>query len=335
MCSQHRTRSSAWGRAITVARGVAAVVVMGTACTHVVDRPDVVIGTASPTGIYYALGGSMCRLFNLETSRHGRRCSEKPSSGSVANIESLRSGWLDIGIVQSDVLADAVAGQGVFAARGPMSELRVLFAGHDEVLTVVARRESGVRTVAELRGTRVNIGTPGSRQRAGMERVMAALGLTRGDFADVRELPPAEQNRDFCAGELDVIVYSVAHPNGLIQDVTRTCRGRLVDVSGPGIERMMSEYREYERVVIPGGAYPDNPTAVRTFGVRAVIVAGPRVSDSVAYEMTRAVFDNFDAFRSLHPAFGTLSVADMVHVGVRAPFHAGAVRYYRERGWLP
>src|SRR5687768_15427723 len=100
MCSRHRTR---W-RAITAACGFVAVVVMGAACTQVLHRPDVMIGTASPTGIYYALGGSMCRLFNLETSRHGRGCSEEPSSGSVANIESLRSGRLDIGIVQSDVL---------------------------------------------------------------------------------------------------------------------------------------------------------------------------------------------------------------------------------------
>jgi TRAP transporter TAXI family solute receptor len=325
----------AWRRALTVTRVVAILVAMGTACTYVVARPDVLIGTASPTGMYHALGGSMCRLFNLETARHGRRCSEEPSSGSVANIESLGRGRIHLGIVHSDVLADAVAGQGVFAARGPTPDLHILFAGHDEVLTLVAPRDSAVRTVADLRGTRVNIGPPGSRERAGMERILAALGLVRGDLTEARELSAAAQSRAFCAGELDVIVYSVAHPHGLIADVTRTCRGRLVDVSGLGIERMVAELSRYERVVIPGGTYADNPADVRTFGVRAVIVAGPRVSDIIAYEMTRAVFDNVDAFRRLHPAFGRLSVNDMVHVGVRAPFHAGALRYYRERGWLP
>ena len=132
-----------------------------------------------------------------------------------------------------------------------------------------------------------------------------------------------------------MIVYSVAHPNGLIQDVTRTCHGMLVDVSGPAIDRMLSEYREYERAVIPGGTYSDSPANVRTFGVRAVVVTSPRVSDTMAYEITRAVFDNFDAFRRLHPAFEALSVADMVHVSGPAPVHAGAMRYYRERGWLP
>jgi TRAP transporter TAXI family solute receptor len=334
MCSRHK-RSTLWPRAIAALGGVATLAVLGLACAPIALRPDVVIGTASPTGIYYPLGGSICRLLNLETSRHGLRCSEEPSSGSVANIESLRRHRLDIGIVPSDVLADAVAGEGAFTARGPTTDLRILFAGPDEMLTVVARKALGIRTVAEVRGTRINIGDPGSRQRANIDRVMAVLGLRRGDFVDVRELPAAEQSRAFCADELDVIVYSVGHPDGLIQDVTRTCDGMLVDVSGPAIDRLLSGYREYERALIPGRTYPGNPADVRTFGVRAVVVASPRVSDSTAYEITRAVFENFDAFRRLHPAFETLSVADMVHASGRAPVHPGAMRYYRERGWLP
>ena len=109
----------------------------------------------------------------------------------------------------------------------------------------------------------------------------------------------------------------------------------LVDVTGLAIGRMLSEYREYEPAVIPGGTYWDNPADVRTFGVRAVVVSSPRVSETMAYEITRAVFNHFDAFRRLHPAFETLSVADMVQSSGRVPVHAGALRYYRERGWLP
>ena len=332
---QGKRSPTMWPRAITVLCGFAAVAVVAAACVPMAYRPDVVIGTASATGIYYPLGGSICRLLNLETSRHGLRCSEKPSSGPVTSIDSLRRGRLDIGIVPSDVLADAVAGQGAFASQGPMTELRTLFTGPDEILTIVARNELGIRTVADVRGTRINIGNPGSRQRASIDRVMRTLGLRRGDFADVRELLAAAQSRAFCVKELDVIVYSVGHPNGLIHDVTRTCHGRLVDVSGPAIDRMLSDYQEYERAVIPGGTYSDNPVDVRTFGVRAVVVASPGLSDTMAYEITRAVFDNFDAFRRLHPAFEALSVADMVGPGRRAPVHAGAMRYYREHGWLP
>jgi hypothetical protein len=323
-----------WPRALAVLGGVAALAVSGAACSPSVNRPDVVVGTVSRTGIYYPLGGSICRLLNLDTSGHGLRCSEEPSSGAVANVEALRRGRLDIGIVPSDVLADAVAGQGSFTARGPTTGLRVLFAGPDEMLTVVARKESGIRTLADVHGARISIGNPGSRQRASIDRVMAILGLKPGHFGSVRELSAAEQNHAFCVEELDVIVYSAGHPNGLIQDVTRTCRGTLVDVSGPAIDRMLLEHREYERAVIPGGTYPDNPADVQTFGVRAVVVASARVTDTMAYEITRAVFDNLDAFRRLHAAFETLSVTDMVHVAGRAPVHAGAMRYYRERGWV-
>jgi hypothetical protein len=322
-------------RRSALAGGLAALTVIGLACAPIARRPDVVIGTASPTGIYYPLGASICRLVNLETSRHRLRCSEEPSSGSVASIESVRRGRLDLGVVPSDVLADAVAGQGSFRAAGPTTDLRVLFAGPDEMLTVVARKELGIRTVAEVRGTRINIGNPGSRQRANLDRVMAALGLGRSDFANVRELPAGEQHRVFCDRQLDVIVYSVGHPSGLIHDVTRACQGMLVDVSGPAIDRLLADYPEYERVAILGGTYSANQADVRTFGVRAVIVTSPRVSDTMAYEITRTVFDNVDAFRRLHPAFETLSVAEMVQPRGRAPVHAGALRYYRERGWLP
>jgi TRAP transporter TAXI family solute receptor len=324
-----------WPRAVAVLCGFEALAVIAAACSPLAYRPDVVIGTASSTGIYYPLGGSICRLLNLETSRHGLRCSEEASSGSATNIASLRRGRLDIGIVPSDVLADAVAGQGAFTSQGPTAELRTLFAGPDEMLTIVARKELRIRTVADVRGTRINIGNPGSRQRAYIDRVMRRLGLRRSDFVEVRELPAAAQSRAFCVKELDVIVYSVGHPNGLIHDVTRTCDGKLVDVSGPAIDGMLSEYREYEQTVIPGGTYSDNPADVRTLGVRAVVVASPGLSDTVAYEITRAVFDNFDAFRRLHPAFEALSVADMVGPSRRAPVHAGAMRYYREHRWLP
>jgi len=334
MRSQHRRSSTTWPRAITFLGGVGALAVMGLACAPIA-RPDVVIGTASPTGMYYPLGGSICRLLNLDTSRHGLRCSEEPSSGSFTNIESLRRGRLDIGIVPSDVLADAVAAQGWFSSRRPVTDLRILLAGPHEMLTVVARKDLAIHTVGEVRGARINIGDPGSRQRAQFDRVMTVLGLGRSEFVEVRELSAAAQSRAFCGKDLDVIVYSVGHPNGLIHDVTRTCQGMLVDVSGPAIDRMLSEYGEYVRAVIPGGMYSGNPADVQTLAVRAVVVTRPRVSDTVAYEITRAVFDNFDAFRRLHPAFEALSVADMVHVSGPAPVHAGAMRYYRERGWLP
>ena len=333
MRSPPRARASVWRRLFVVWRSIFLLAAV-TACTSLVPGPDVVIGTGSPSGAYYPLGGSICRLFNLESPRDGRRCVVVPSTGPVANLAMLRDGRIDVGIVQSDVLADAVAGAGASASRGPNADLRVLFAGHSDAFTIVARRELGVRSAAELRGIRINMGSPGSGERASMERIMAALGATQADFAEVHELTRAEQHRAFCANELDAIVYEVAHPNGLIQDVVRSCRGVLIDLSGPAIDDMLRRHPEYERAVIPGGTYLSNPQDVRTIGVRVVVVATTRLSDVLAYEITKGVFENFEDFRRLHPAFSMLSVADMVNAAGRATLHPGAARYYRERGWL-
>ena len=324
------------GRTLAALCGLAALAALVPGCAQMTRRPDVVIGTASPADVDYPLGGSICRLFNLDTPRHGLRCAEQLSEDPAANLELLRQGRIDIGILPSDMLAEAVAGEGAFASRAPAADLRVLFAGHADVFTLLAHRESGIGGVADLRGKRVGIGSPGSRQRASMDRVMTAFGLTRSDFQAVQESSPAEQNRAFCANRLDAIVYSVGHPNGLIRHAAFACRGVLVGVGGPAIDRMLSAYQgEYEPVVIPGGTYPVNPADVHSFGVRAVVVTTRRMPDPVAYEIARAVFGNFDDFRRLHPAFQSLSVAETVPARGRVPVAAGAARYYRERGWSP
>ncbi len=323
-----------WWVAITIAVSVI-VMLARFAYIKFVYRADVIVGTASLSGIHYPLGGSICRLFNLDTPRHGLRCSEVASPGPVATIKSLRSGELDIGVVPSDVLIDAVSGQGPFAVGSAVAGLRTLFAGPQELFTVVARRDSRIRTAADLRGKRVNLGDPESRQRVIMERFMTALGLTKNDFAEVLEVSQAEQNRAFCANEIDVTIYSVSHPNGQIEYVTRICDGILVDAGEPGVDRIVSTSEGYERAVIAGGTYLSNSADVRTFGVRVAIIAGPRVSDTVAYEITKAAFDNLKDFQQLHPDFEKLSFADMVRSINSIPVHPGAARYFRERGINP
>lgn len=337
MCPQRKMAPS--GRSVAklaaVLGALAAVVVIVTGCAWVPKQPDVVIGTATPVDIDHPLGASICRLLNLETPRHGLRCVEEPSTGPMANIDALRRGRIDVGIVAADVLTDAVAGRQAFTASGAADDLRVLFAGYLYTLTLVVHRDAGIQSITDLRGKSISIGPPGSRQRSVMERVISALGLERGDFAEVLELSTAEQNRAFCAKELDAIVYSVGHPNGLTRDATLTCQGVLIDVGGPAIDRVLTEYEAYERAVIPGGTYLANPVDVQTIGVRAGVVATTRMSEVVAYEITRAVFDSFEDFRRLHPAFQALTVEEMVHGPGGAPVHPGAARYYREHGWQP
>jgi TRAP transporter TAXI family solute receptor len=168
-----------------------------------------------------------------------------------------------------------------------------------------------------------------------MERVMSALGFAPADFAAARELPLAEQHDAFCANALDAIVYTVRHPNGLVDDVVRICGGVLLDLSGPPLERLLSTHPEYERSVVSGNAYVSNPEPLTTLGIRTVIVTTTRLPETVAYEITQALFENIDDFRRLHPDFATLAPSDMVPTAPSTPVHTGAARYYRSRGWLP
>ena len=292
------------------------------------------IGTGRPGGVYLALGDSICRLLNLDLTQRGLRCAAFPSPGPVANIETLHRGIV-IGIVPSDALADAVDGHGSFASRGPDKTLRVLFTGQTEAITIVARGELQIRAATELRGKRINLGSPGSGERVSMERVMAALGFAHTDFAETRELPLAQQHDAFCANALDAIVYTVRHPNGLVDDVIRSCGGVLVDVGGPKIDGLLSTHPEYSRSVIPGNTYSNNAQPVTTLGVRTAIISTTRLPETVAYEITKTVFENLDDFRRLHPDFATLVARDMVPAGAVVPVHSGAARYFRGRGWLP
>ena len=305
------------------------------ACAFVQYRPDIAIGTGKPGGVYFPLGDSICRLFNLDFAQRRLRCSAYTSDGPIANIDALRDGRIDIGIVESDILSDAASGKGQFAARGADTELRVLFTGQTEAFTIVARRDRGIRSVADLRGKRVNVGSPGSAERVSMERVMAALDFAPTDFRAARELPLAQQQDAFCADALDASVYLVRHPNGLVDDAIRTCGGVLVDVSGPQIERLLLRHPEYSLSVIPPNTYSSNSQAVTTLGVRTAVITTTRLRDSVAYEITKAVFENLDDFRRLHPDFATLSATDMIPSAAVVPLHPGAARYYRSRGWLP
>jgi len=335
MCSQIRNVPRPWRLSKVAGSWVMLVLVLAlNACTVIQYRPEVVIGTGRPGGAYFALGDSICRLFNLDSPARGLRCAAYPSRGPIANIESLDDERIDIGIVQSDVLYDAINGDGSFASRDPDSALRVLFSGQAEAFTIVARPELNIREVTELRGKRINLGSPGSGERVSMNRVMTALGFAPTDFAAAREFPLALQHAAFCAYELDAIVYTVRHPNGLVNDVILTCGGVLVDVSGPQIESLLANYPEYSRSDIPGNTYVSNPGAVATIGVRTAVITTARLPETVAYRITKAVFEHIDDFRRLHPDFATLLPPDMVPGATGVPVHPGAARYYRERGWL-
>ncbi|MGY9006738.1 MAG: TAXI family TRAP transporter solute-binding subunit [Alphaproteobacteria bacterium] len=294
----------------------------------------VTIGTGGGAGGFYSTGGAICRLVNKGRKEHGVRCTVESTGGSVYNINAIRSGDLDMGIAQSDWQYHASRGSSKFAKSGAFKELRSVFSVHPEAFTLVARRDSGIKTLGDLKGKRVNIGNPGSGQRATMEVVMGAMGWTAKDFSLASELKPAEQSQALCDNKVDAIVYVVGHPNGSIQEATTACDTALIPVTGAAIDKLVANAPYYAKATIPGGMYKGNASGVPTFGVKATFVASTRTSADIIYHVVKSVFDNFAAFKKLHPAFGHLDPKRLAKDGNSAPLHDGAARYFKEKGMM-
>ncbi|WP_226553795.1 MULTISPECIES: TAXI family TRAP transporter solute-binding subunit [Celeribacter] len=293
----------------------------------------VTIGTGGVTGVYYPAGGAICRLVNKNRKETGVRCSVESTGGSVYNVNTIKEGELEFGVAQSDIQYNAFNGVVQFDGE-PFDGLRAVFSIHPEPFTVVARADSGVKTFEDLKGKRMNIGNPGSGQRATMEVVMDKLGWTTDDFALATELKPAEQSAALCDNQIDAMVYTVGHPSGSIQEATTACDSVLVEVAGPAIEELVADNPYYRTATIPAGMYRGNDEDVQTFGVGATIVTSADVSEDAVYAVVSAVFDNFEDFKGLHPAFANLKPEEMIKDGLSAPLHPGAEKYYKEQGWM-
>ncbi len=305
----------------------------GTAAT-VSAESFITIGTGGVTGVYYPTGGAICRLVNKGRKEHGIRCSVESTGGSVYNLNTIRAGELDMGVAQSDWQYHAYHGTSKFQDAGANKDLRAVFSVHPEPFTVVARADSGIKTFTDLKGKRVNIGNPGSGQRGTMEVVMSALGWSKDDFALASELKAAEQSKALCDNKVDAIVYTVGHPNGSIKEATTSCDTVLVNVVGPAIDKLVADNDYYRTATIPGGMYRGNDNDTQTFGVGATFVSSTNLPADTVYQVVKAVFENFDSFRKLHPAFGNLDKKQMAKDGLSAPIHDGAAKYYKEAGLM-
>ncbi len=298
------------------------------------DQTFVTIGTGGVTGVYYPTGGAIARLVNKGKKEHGLRATVESTGGSVYNLNTIAAGELDMAVAQSDWQYHAYNGTSKFEKQGANKDLRAVFSIHTEPFTVVARADSGIKNFADLKGKRVNIGNPGSGQRGTMEVVMDKMGWTKGDFKLASELKAAEQSKALCDNKIDAMVYVVGFPNGSIKEATTTCDAVLVNVTGKEIDGLVDANSYYKKATVPGGMYRGTADDTNTFGVAATFVSSTKVPEETIYQIVKAVFENFDQFKKLHPAFASLDKAAMVKEGLSAPLHAGAVRYYKEAGLM-
>ena len=308
----------------------------GTALSGMAQAEEkfVTIGTGGQTGVYYVAGQSICRFLNRGSAEHGIKCNAPASGGGVANVNGIRSGEFNFGIMQSDHQFKALNGAAPFEAEGAMSDIRAVFSLQSEVFTILARRDANIKSFDDLKGKRVNVGNPGSGQRDTLEEIMAVKGWDRSAFALAAELKPAEQASALGDNNIDAMTYFVGHPNGAIQEATTTTDAVLVPITGPEIDKLLEERSYYTKAEIPGGLYKGNDQATQSIGGKAVLSTTSKVDAEVVYQLVKSVFENIERFQRLHPAFKDLKPEEMIEVGLSAPLHEGAERYYKERGWL-
>jgi len=311
-----------------------AVFMGGTPATVQAKTTFVTIGTGGITGVYYPTGGAIAKMVNSKRDTYGIRATVEATGGSVFNVNAIMSGDLEFGVVQSDRQYQAIRGLAEWKDAGPQKDLQAVFSIHPESITLVAAVDAGIKDIKDLKGKRVNIGNPGSGQRQNSIDALETVGIDYEKDLQAEGIKAAESAGLLQDGRIDAFFYTVGHPNGSIKEATSGKR-KVRFASIMGIEKLLEKYPYYAKAVIPIEFYPGaaNDGDVPTFGVKATFVTSAKVSDDVVYAITKEVFDNFEEFKKLHPAYGVLTKEGMLE-GLSAPIHPGALKYYKEAGLM-
>ncbi|HJO61869.1 MAG TPA: TAXI family TRAP transporter solute-binding subunit [Desulfobacterales bacterium] len=292
----------------------------------------ITIGTGGITGVYYPTGGAIARTVNKKRKEYGIRCTVESTGGSVFNVNAVMSGDLQFGVVQSDRQFQAIKGLAEWKDKGPQKDLRAVFSVHPESITLVAAVDAGIKDITDLKGKKVNIGNPGSGQRQNSIDALAAVGIDYKKDMQAEGIKASESAGLLQDGRIDAFFYTVGHPNGSIKEATSGKR-KVRFASITGVDKLLAKYPYYAKAKIPASLYPsaENKADVDTFGVKATFVTSAKVPDNVVYAVTKEVFENFEAFKKLHPAYQVLTKKGMLE-GLSAPIHPGAMKYYKEAG---
>lgn len=293
----------------------------------------VTIGTGGVTGLYYPTGGAISRMINKRVVEFKIKATVESTSGSVFNINAVMGGDMEFGIAQSDRQYQAYYGMAEWSEIGKQEDLRSIFSIHPEPITLVVSEKSGIRDIEDMKDKRINLGNPGSGQLQNSKDVLKAAGFTESDlsaeYVKAVEAPGLLQDE-----RLDGFFYTVGHPNGNIKEATSgRIKVLIVSIKGESIDKLLEEYPYYAKASIPHEFYPRslNTKDIETIGVKATFVTSKNVAEDVVYAMTKVVFENFEEFKLLHPAYQVLTKENMLQ-GLTAPVHKGALKYYREAG---
>jgi TRAP transporter TAXI family solute receptor len=302
---------------------------------HAVPQPTVVsIGTGSDAGNYFLAGKAIAELVNRKIGAYNLRFTVEATPGSVFNVDAVMSGNLQFGIVQADRQWQAVRGKSEWKEKGPQADLRAVFSIYPESVTLVAAVDAGIKSIMDLKGKRVNIGSPGSGHRQNAVDALEAVNIDYKTDMNAEGIKASESAGLLQDGRIDAFFYTVGHPNRAIRDAT-TGRRKVRFAEIAGMDKLLKKYPYYTKSLVRSGLYPGavNEGKIATLGVKATLVSSINVPIEVVYAVTREIFENFDDFKGMNQTHANLTKPGMLK-GLSAPLHPGALRYYKEAGLM-
>ena len=305
---------------------LAAAAVLFTGCNGNADvegKKFLNIGTGGTAGTYYPIGGAIAEVLNKELP--GMSASAQSTGASVANINMLGDGEIDLATVQNDIAYYAAHGTEMFQDK-KVDGLQGIASLYPETCQFVTLKSSGIKSLAELKGKRVAVGAAGSGVEANVRQILAAYGVTYDDI-DAQYLSFAEGASALKDGNVDVAVLTAGYPTASVQDIAAQNPVRLLPVEGKAADALIAQYPFYTKTVIPAGTYAGFDEEVPSVAVMAMLVAGPTVNDDLGYCVTKAIFSNLDRLQAAH-AVGKQIAKDTAKTGMSLPMNAGAEKYF-------
>ena len=312
---------------------VALVVVLGMAVTapQAMAKQDILFGGASITGVYYQVALQLSNMMNKHAADKYNYIG-RPTGGSVFNINAIDRGAFDFAVAQSDRNWQGFNGAADWEGK-PVKGLRSVFSMHPETVLLVTRKDTGIKTVMDMKGKRINIGNPGSGQRGNAEDVLRIYGLDPNKDFSAEALQQAEASRALVDQKIDAFFFTVGNPSAAVEEPAQSVELDIVPINSDGIKDFVAKHPYYIMTKIPAGTYKGVDKDVETYAVTATVISNESVSEEVVYDMVKTVFENLDELKASHAAFRNLNPKEMLQ-GLSAPLHPGAIKYYKEKGWM-
>lgn len=305
---------------------VAALCALAAAIVPVRGAEFITVLTGGTSGLYYPLGVALTRIWADKIPE--LRPSVQATRGSVENLELIQQGKGEIAFAQADTLVRAWEGKGEADFPARLGKLRAVAGIYPNYIQIVASKESGIRTLADLRGKRLSVGAPSSGTELTARAILGAAGIAYADLGKVEYLPFAESVELMKAGQIDATLQSAGLGVASVRDLAGAMPVVMVEVP-PAIVAGLGA--PYEAADIPAGTYAGQDAPVATATMRNFLVTRADTNDDLIYEMTKALFENLPSLAAAQPAARAISIENAAR-GAPVPLHPGALRYYKERG---